>query len=369
MKEFQDVDVIIIGAGPSGMSTALHLNKIDQRWKTRMIVIDKSFFPREKLCGGGVTYNADKILDSLGLTYCLEKVPINEIRYIFQDNQRTKKGSHLFYTVRRLEFDNWLVDVGKKRGIVINQGQEAIAVNQKPEYIQVVTQDTIYSARVVVAADGSRSLTRRQLDWEGFSKSGFAFSIITPESQDRSLAFRNGLAVFDFSMMARGLQGYYWDFPSLIDGKPYMNRGIGTSLLYKEFSEVSVKKLFEESLIKRGVRLGEFDLHGQSSCLFDINNRLSKPRILLAGDAAGIDPLFGEGISFALAYGDLVSNQVVEAFSKDDFSMKHYDKKLKSHPILKNLISRSDRARFYYGLTKYPWFLERLWESKRGLFI
>jgi len=365
----QKVDVLIIGAGPAGMSTALHLNKIDHRWNKRMVVIDKCYFPREKLCGGGVTYHAERILESLGLTYYLESVPINEIRTIFQDKQRTKKGSHLFFTVHRLEFDNWLVVQGMKRGIAIHQGQEAIAVNRKPEYVQVVTKEKTFNAKVVVAADGSRSLTRRQMEWEGFTNSGFAFSILTPEKKDKNLAFLNGVAVFDFSMMARGLQGYYWDFPSLIDGVPYMNRGIGTSLIYKEFSEVSVKKLFEESLKKRGVRLSEFDLHGQSSCLFDINNRLSKPRILLAGDAAGIDPLFGEGISFALACGDLVSNQIVEAFSTDDFSMKYYNEKFQSHQILKNLISRSERAHFYYGLTKYPWFLERLWDSNRGLFI
>jgi len=369
LKKNQKVDVLIVGAGPAGMSTALHLNKMDQSWKRRVIVIDKCKFPREKLCGGGVTYHAKRILESLSLTYPLENVPIKEITSIYKGKLCTRKGSQLFFVVRRLEFDNWLVETATKRGITIHQGQEAIAILQKPDYIQVGTHDTIYNARVVVVADGSKSHTRRQLDWEGFSKSGFAFSIITPEPHERNPAFQKGIAVFDFSMMEMGLQGYYWDFPCLIDGNPYMNRGIGTSLIFKGLSEVSVKKLFKEALLERDVRLSEFDLHGQSSSLFDINNHLSKPRILLAGDAAGIDPLFGEGISFAFAYGDLVSSQIVEAFSTDDFSMKSYNDNLLEHPILNNLISRSERARFFYSLTRFPWFLERLWDSNQGFFI
>lgn len=50
------VDVLIVGSGPSGMSTALHLVHQDPTWAKRIIVVDKAIHPREKLCGGGITH-------------------------------------------------------------------------------------------------------------------------------------------------------------------------------------------------------------------------------------------------------------------------------------------------------------------------
>ncbi|MFW6097498.1 MAG: FAD-dependent monooxygenase, partial [Chloroflexota bacterium] len=50
-----EVDVLIVGSGPSGMSTALHLVQADAGWAERILVVDKAVHPREKLCGGGVT--------------------------------------------------------------------------------------------------------------------------------------------------------------------------------------------------------------------------------------------------------------------------------------------------------------------------
>jgi glycine/D-amino acid oxidase-like deaminating enzyme len=53
--EPQIYDVIIIGAGPSGLSTALHLHKYRPSITSSLLVLDKAAFPRDKLCGGGLT--------------------------------------------------------------------------------------------------------------------------------------------------------------------------------------------------------------------------------------------------------------------------------------------------------------------------
>lgn len=51
----RDVDLIIIGSGPAGISTALHLLQQDPGWADRMIMIEKASHPWPKLCGGGMT--------------------------------------------------------------------------------------------------------------------------------------------------------------------------------------------------------------------------------------------------------------------------------------------------------------------------
>jgi len=52
------VDVLIVGSGPSGASTALHLARRDPAWAGRVVIVEQAVHPREKLCGGGVTLGA-----------------------------------------------------------------------------------------------------------------------------------------------------------------------------------------------------------------------------------------------------------------------------------------------------------------------
>jgi flavin-dependent dehydrogenase len=63
----QAFPLIIIGAGPAGLSTALHLLRIDPAWADRLVVLDRAAHPRHKLCGGGVTRLGLGYLRGLGL--------------------------------------------------------------------------------------------------------------------------------------------------------------------------------------------------------------------------------------------------------------------------------------------------------------
>jgi len=60
-------DILILGGGPSGLSTALHLTKIDPRLSTRILILEKEHYPRLKLCAGGLVIDAEVILERLGL--------------------------------------------------------------------------------------------------------------------------------------------------------------------------------------------------------------------------------------------------------------------------------------------------------------
>ncbi len=84
-RRVEPVDVLIVGSGPAGSSTALHLLKSDQSWADRMIMVDKAIHPREKLCGGGVTHFGSNVLAQLGLEFEPDYVVIREARLVFQD--------------------------------------------------------------------------------------------------------------------------------------------------------------------------------------------------------------------------------------------------------------------------------------------
>jgi flavin-dependent dehydrogenase len=84
------------------------------------------------------------------------------------------------------------------------------------------------------------------------------------------------------------------------------------------------------------------------------------PHILLVGDAAGADPLFGEGISFALGYGGVAAETISDAFARQDFSFESYRERLLADPLFKQLDIRTRLARFAY-LLKYPWLIRLGW--------
>ena len=60
-------DLIIVGAGPAGISTALHLAKLAPELIARTLILEKARHPRHKLCGGGLLPDAEVILRRLGL--------------------------------------------------------------------------------------------------------------------------------------------------------------------------------------------------------------------------------------------------------------------------------------------------------------
>jgi flavin-dependent dehydrogenase len=59
-------DILIIGGGPAGLSTALHLFKIAPALASRILVLEKTRYPRHKLCAGALTPDAKVILRGVG---------------------------------------------------------------------------------------------------------------------------------------------------------------------------------------------------------------------------------------------------------------------------------------------------------------
>ena len=73
----QSVDLLIIGAGPAGLSTAMHLVQQNPHWRYRLRILEKAVHPRDKLCGGGVTRFGLRVLKNLGFRFPL---PLSQAR-------------------------------------------------------------------------------------------------------------------------------------------------------------------------------------------------------------------------------------------------------------------------------------------------
>ena len=360
------IDLIIVGSGPAGISTALHLVQQDPAWAGRVLVLDKAVHPREKLCGGGITRPGIAQLAGLGLSLEPAHVAVDEVRLQYGDRGYGVREKGVFFIVRRSEFDHWLVQQAQRRGVEIRQGEAVTDIDLHSDHVLVSTDQASYRAKVVVAADGSNSTVRHLLKWKGNGKARL-LEVLTAESGQES-AFQQGIAHFDFRPLADGLQGYYWDFPSLIDGHPFMNRGIFDSRARAELPRASLKTLLAQSMVLRERTLFDVELKGFPIHHFDPAADFARPRLLLAGDAAGADPLLGEGISFALAYGEVAASAIVDAFDRHDFQFADYRSRILHHPWLGSLVSRYRGARWLYRLAHYPRLAGWLWRLAPAFF-
>lgn len=345
------VDLLIIGSGPAGSSTALHLLAQDPSWKDRMLIVDKAIHPREKLCGGGIIHFGLNILSDLGLPFEPTNFEVKEVRLKYEEDSYSFRGDPVFRIVHRAEFDHWLIKQVQRAGVNVSEGEAVLDIKEQDEFVEVTTDQRVIQARAVVAADGSRSIVRRKLKWTDGTHVARLIEVLTPETEATAWEFRDGVAVFDFSpMTSHELQGYYWDFPSVVEGELQMNRGVFDSRARPEREKADLKETLGDSMAERDRTLNEKKIKGHPIRWISLRGQYARPHILLAGDAAGADPLFGEGIATALAYGKVAATTLIDGFERGDLSFRSYKRRVLTDGILFSVALRSVLARLAYRL-------------------
>jgi flavin-dependent dehydrogenase len=358
-------DVLIVGAGPAGASTALHLLRRNPGWAPRIVVFDKAVHPREKLCGGAITPMGVQILEGLGLGIGTPRVAVGEARLRYGSQLHALSSEALFAIARRDELDHWLLEQARAAGVRVCEGEAVVDVRRSGDWMEVRTARDLWRARVVVGADGAGSVVRRRLGWRDNVPLARLMEVLTPET-DGHPAFRDAAALFDFSRTPAGLQGYYWEFPSLIDGRPVLNRGVFDSGVRCDRRRLSVRAELAAALRARGVDPDAQPLKGFPLRWFDTAAPLAQPGALLVGDAAGADPLFGEGIAFALAYGETAAEAIDAAFATGDFSFGDYGRRVLRQRLLSHLPMRVRLAHAVYGI-RSPRFASLCWRAAHFL--
>ncbi len=345
-----DADVLIVGAGPAGCSTALHLARRDAAWADRILVIDRATFPREKVCGGGITYFGYRMIEQLGLQEP-ECYPAREAAVHYRKRAFSFFGEPTVRIVDRHAFDVWFLRKVEEAGVEVRQGVELVGVEVTGDGVVATTTAGTVRARTIVAADGSLSLVRRALDWPDALPLARTLEIVAEVDPEMDPDYRQNRMSFDFSAItSHRLQGYTWDFPTSLNGRPAVNRGVFDSRVWPKRPRARLKEVLGEALARRGLFLGDHQLKSAPIRWWDGRARLSAPRVLLAGDAAGTDPLFGEGISFAIGHGEVAATCLDEAFGGGDLDFTDYRARLLEHPTVRQIPTRYAIARIGYRL-------------------
>ena len=342
-----DFEVIIVGSGPAGASTALHIAQRDPALARRTLILEKAVHPRVKLCAGGVTGKGLRALARLGLALGVDAVPINGVEIRDGVRRRYTACPGLAVTIQRPAFDAWLAREAAARGAALHEGEAVTDVVIGQDRVVVTTGKARYAARAVVAADGAASRVRRTLGWPGAPHHARVLILDTPRGP-HDAALRDDTLYLDFSPVREGIHGYVWDFPTCIAGCAYINRGIydrGDAASQKG----GLKEPLRRAMAQRGLDLDACRVQGHLERELDLADPLARPRAILAGEAAGIDPTLGEGIAQAIAYGDLVAQEVVRAHRTGDWSFRGYRRRLLRSRLGQELIGTRHLADRLYG--------------------
>jgi flavin-dependent dehydrogenase len=343
-----DCDVIIVGSGPAGVSTWLHLHHYHPALAARTLVLEKAQHPRHKLCGGGVMRTADILLSRLQIRIDVPSVPIHNVELRYRGTSFYWRQRNFFRVVRRNEFDAALADVARQRGMALREQEAFRDFTQVDGGVEVETSQGSYRSRALVGADGARSAVRPKMDIEEGPRMSRLIEILTPADAQVNPEFTHNTAVFEFDGMDEGLQGYTWDFPCWEDGAAAINRGIFDGRVYPDRPRADLKSLFRTALERRDAFDPNHRWEGHPERWFHPKATYAQPRVLLAGDAAGVEPFAGEGISFALTYGDVAASELVSAFGHNDFSFAGYRDRILAHELGKSLVLRHRLARLVY---------------------
>ena len=206
-----------------------------------------------------------------------------------------------------------------------------------------------YRAAAVVGADGSNSLVRRFVIPHEATHTARLLEIVTEPRPEQSFHVQ-ATSYFDFLYVPQGILGYSWDFPALENGQPVRVRGIYDSNVHPVKTDISLQAALADEFGRHGYRLAEYKLEGHPLRWFEPKSAFSAAHVLLAGDAAGADALFGEGISIALGYGELAARAIQEAFLSKDFSFRDYRRIILRSELGKSLRRRTWMAKLFYRL-------------------
>ena len=353
------VDIVIVGSGPAGTATALNLLKIDPSLSGEILLLERAVHPREKVCAGGLIPHTLSCLHRLDIPLSVPHVKVDNALIKTPSGAVPVSGQGEMCTIiRRNEFDYSLVEEAKVRGARVRESEKVIRLVPESNGTRIETDKCTYLARVVVGADGSGSRTRRELVRRAPEPAGKGMMCDVSIAESDWVGFSHRRFDFNFTAVRTGLRGYLWKFPCVIRGVPHVNVGI-YSVADRSLSNTALKALLTEELREAGYcPPADLGRHFRSFPIFGYNTTcpISAPGVLLVGDAAGAEPLMGEGISFAFEHGAFAATAVIGALRRRDFSFAEYTQRFSSSWVGTKLNRLCLASRLFYGPSWPMWF-------------
>jgi menaquinone-9 beta-reductase len=359
-KPMLETQICIIGAGPGGAATALRLAQLG----IPSVLLDKATFPRDKICGDGLTARTKVILDRIdpniiasfekmtyqNSTWGVSLILDNKSRFNvpLRKNYNTQTDSPPSFVSKRLDFDNHLILAVKKQPLI--NFMENISIDSHEFHENTVRDDSAAQAeaywilkdkktgfqiktQLVIAANGANSPFTRHACNIDFDPKHAAAAV---RAYYKNVAGCHTDNFIELHFLEGYLPGYFWIFP-LPNGEANVGFGMLSDTISKR--KINLKKTLLDILETRSGIKERFEnasldgeIIGFPLPMGSKRQNLSGNNYMLVGDAAClIDPLTGEGIGNAINSGLVAADQAEKCVKAQNFSadfMKDYDKRI-----------------------------------------
>lgn len=364
-------DIIISGAGPAGCTASMFLSKNG----IKHTLIEKAIFPRDKICGDALSGKVISILKSFDEQSANELSanqelfnPCKGVIFVSPNNIKLSIPFKLEYRAedkapgfvsKRLDFDAFLFNKTESPFCHRLQNCELTGIEKLENGLKITTTtdkiSTTISTKLLIAADGSRSLAAKQLGGMVLDKNHYSGGIRAYYSGVKNL-HKEGYIELIF--LKNYQPGYFWIFP-LPNGKA----NVGAGMLSNEISKqrVDLKKMMIDTIKTHPEISKRFEgavledsIKGWGLPLGSKKRKISGDNFILCGDAASlIDPFTGEGIAPAMLSGKMAAEVAKMAIEANDYSsefLSRYDNKLYTKTWNETRLSY-----MLQKLTRRPW--------------
>ena len=325
-------DVIVVGAGPAGSTTAFYLAQAG----LDVLLLEKSRFPREKVCGDGLTPRGVRALVAMGISVSEEDgwVRNKGLRVIGAGQRMELPWPELssypgYGLVRpRTDLDQMLARRAEQAGARLLEGVTVTGpvLDDRTGRITGVTAkaadgagERTYRARVVVAADGNSSRLSVSMGLRKRDDRPLGVAVRTyyrsPRHDDDYL--ESWLDLWDGDRL---LPGYGWIF-GMGDGTS--NVGLGLMNTSAAFGHTDYHGLLHKWLAGMPAEWGFTEenrtepIRGAALPMGFNRTPHYYQGLLLVGDAGGmVNPFNGEGIAYAMESGEILARTVAQALAR-----------------------------------------------------
>lgn len=343
----KQVDLLVVGAGPAGSAAARRARTLG----LSVLVIDRATFPRNKLCGGGLTTRSTRAIAEIFGQPVPSGLALTSHQVAFRWNGKLlvkfKMDKPLLY-VQRAEFDSWLLAQAQEAGAEFRQATRILSVDTGSRTASL-SDGTQVRFRALIGADGvtghvARKVLGLRVDTE--KQAFFAYEAELPTA-----LHDEALMSIDFGIVS---PGYGWSFPKFGGA----TIGLGSKQKGLEGMREALDRLIQaEGFDPEGVKVrGAFLPDGHYVA------RPGNGSVVVVGDAAGLaDSVSGEGIAWALESGALAADAVAQASRPDDVA-RLYFRQLK--PIHREFDSSRRLAHVLYARRLQGKLRDRLMHSE-----
>jgi geranylgeranyl reductase family protein len=316
-------DLIVVGAGPAGASAARTAAQLG----LKTLLLEKEKFPRDKLCGGGVTPKVLKLLDFHLSDELIEYEAQSSRIHVGAGCFKFETRRPLVYMTSRAKLDSFLANKAAEAGAELKDGTPVRRIERRDDYVRARTSDGSFQGRMLIGADGmggpTASYSRLYDRWKPHQVA-YAIESEVPAPNAVISEFGGSECYFDVYFGVSSA-GYGWVFPK----DDHLTVGVGCRL-----SKLRDAHGLFDGFVKTIPALAGIEIPSPRAHLIPLGGASKVPsvteRILLAGDSAGFaEPLFGEGIYFAILGAQIAAQTAAEACHKDHFDtefLKRYEK-------------------------------------------